>query len=97
MPNKNYLNGRAKEYRIAKKWHEDGWTVWRTAGSHGEVDLICIKQEEKDLGVYPYVVLSGKIVLIQSKGGKSGARERKKLEPLKLKYDGLYSLSVEIV
>jgi len=43
MPNKNYVKGRAKEYRVAKKFKDDGWIVLRTAGSHGFADLIAIK------------------------------------------------------
>jgi Holliday junction resolvase len=40
--NKNYVNGRAKEYRIKKKLESEGWIVLRTAGSHGFADLIAI-------------------------------------------------------
>jgi len=45
MTNKNYQKGRAKEYRVRKKWEEAGWTVLRTAGSHGFADLVAINDE----------------------------------------------------
>lgn len=41
--NKNYNNGRAKEYRLKKKFQKEGYVVLRTAGSHGFADLIAIK------------------------------------------------------
>ena len=43
MTNKNYNNGRAKEYRIKKKLEAEGWFVIRSAGSHSIVDLIALK------------------------------------------------------
>jgi len=46
MPNKNYVKGRAKEYRLKKKYEEKGYIVMRTAGSHGFADLIAINSEE---------------------------------------------------
>lgn len=46
MPNKNYVNGRAKEYRVKKQWEKAGYTVLRTAGSHGFADLIAVKDKD---------------------------------------------------
>jgi Holliday junction resolvase len=40
MPNKNYVNGRAFEYRIKKEYEAMGYLVFRTAGSHSPADLI---------------------------------------------------------
>jgi len=45
----NYQRGRAKEYRIAKKYREKGWIVLRTAGSHGFADLVCISQNKRQI------------------------------------------------
>lgn len=42
MPNRNYINGRAFEYRRMKAWRKKGATVMRTAGSHGPFDLIAL-------------------------------------------------------
>lgn len=39
----NYTRGRAKEYAFMKMMREDGFTTLRTAGSHGDWDIICYK------------------------------------------------------
>ena len=41
----NYSRGRSKEYELKRQLEEDGYTVLRTAGSHGAFDLICYKQD----------------------------------------------------
>ena len=66
MPNKNYQNGRALEYRV-KKWLEaDNWFVVRSSGSHGIADLVSIKK--------------GKVCLIQCKtNGHISVEERREL------------------
>lgn len=43
MPNSNYLKGRRMEYKRKKHWEGMGYTVLRTAGSHGLFDLIAIR------------------------------------------------------
>ena len=43
MPNKNYINGRAKEYRVKKQLESEGWFCVRSAGSHSIVDIVAIK------------------------------------------------------
>ena len=58
--NKNYKNGRAREYRIIKKLEKEGWLCIRSAGSHSPIDIIAMmpinkyidiseKKAEKDL------------------------------------------------
>lgn len=49
MPNKNYVKGRNKEYRLKRKFEKEGFIVLRTAGSHGFADLILISEEEKKI------------------------------------------------
>lgn len=45
MPNKNYLRGRRKEYKIMDELEKEGYPlVMRTAGSHSPVDVIAIKE-----------------------------------------------------
>ena len=45
MPNKNYVKGRAKEYKICKKLKEEGFDITqRTAGSHSPIDVIAINK-----------------------------------------------------
>lgn len=42
MPNKNYLRGRRLEYQVKKAYEAEGYKVMRTAGSHGDFDLIAV-------------------------------------------------------
>ncbi len=51
--NKNYVRGRAKEYRLKKKYGKLGYVVLRTAGSHGFADLIAIGTEIRFIQVKP--------------------------------------------
>lgn len=40
MGNANYRRGRAAEYRIKKLLESTGYTVSRSAGSHGAIDIV---------------------------------------------------------
>ena len=40
MPNRNYTAGRALEYRVIKDLRSKGLEGLRTAGSHGEADIV---------------------------------------------------------
>jgi hypothetical protein len=42
MPNKQYLKGRRFEYKRKAAWEKRGYSVMRTAGSHGAFDLIAV-------------------------------------------------------
>ena len=95
MPNRNYIRGRDKEYRVAKKLRDEGWTVLRMAGSHGEFDLVAIKYVELKK---PFESKAGHIKLIQVKSGKSKEREIKKVLDSGIeRFEGLYSVSVEVL
>lgn len=69
MPNRNYIKGRAKEYRIKKEYEDAGFYVVRTAGSHGVCDLVAFGE-------------NGLVVPIQvkPKGGYLTPLERKKIK-----------------
>jgi hypothetical protein len=41
-PNRNYIAGRAFEYKIMAQWKAKDNIVMRTAGSHGPFDVIAI-------------------------------------------------------
>jgi hypothetical protein len=41
--NLNYRRGRQKEYELKERYEKDGYIVFRTSGSHGIADLICVK------------------------------------------------------
>ena len=45
--NKNYKNGRAREYRIIKKLEKEGWLCIRSAGSHSPIDIIAMMPFKK--------------------------------------------------
>ena len=46
--NKNYIRGRAKEYRLKNKLEKQGKIVIRSAGSHSFADLISIDKKNKN-------------------------------------------------
>lgn len=45
MPNKQYIAGRALEYAVMDYWRKQGYTVVRSAGSHGEWDVMAVKED----------------------------------------------------
>lgn len=68
MGNSNYLNGRAKEYRLKYKFEKQGFIVLRTAQSRGFADLIAINPNSKE------------IIFIQSKPKSMSKNAKEKLE-----------------
>ena len=76
MSNKNYIRGRAKEYRIKKKFEKMGYVCIRSAGSHSFADIIA---------VHP---IKMSIVFIQCKPKKYS---HKKADELRLKYKWLFN------
>lgn len=42
MVNKNYKRGRDAEYECMQQLREEGFTAFRTAGSHGMFDVIAV-------------------------------------------------------
>ena len=67
MPNRNYINGRAREYKIMKELVDSGYVlVMRTAGSHSPVDVIGIY----DMFLDPKEGLCFRGKLIQAKVSK---------------------------
>ena len=49
MPNKAYIKGRQKEYKIKKEYEKQGMICIRSAGSHSFADLVCILPTEKKI------------------------------------------------
>jgi hypothetical protein len=47
MTNKNYRAGRRLEYESMKRWEEKGYLTVRTAGSHGEYDVVAYRLDRK--------------------------------------------------
>lgn len=74
MPNRNYLKGRTKEYKLKKELEREGKIVLRTAGSHGFADLISVDPKTLNIG------------FIQCKPNNFSEKEKNKLMS---KYDFL--------
>ena len=86
VPNKNYVNGRSKEYREAAKLREQGFEVLRTAGSHGFADLIAIRR--------PPV---GVIYFVQVKKGELSPKAKADLMAVLKTYEGTYRVSAGLI
>ncbi len=50
-PNPNYNAGRRMEYARKKFWESCGYTVMRSAGSHGAFDLTCFRSDRPVVGL----------------------------------------------
>jgi len=83
----NYQKGRDKEYRLKRKLEREGFTVLRTAGSHGFADLIAIDYRSR------------RIRFIQVKPDNfSKAAEKKLMEEHKeFKYNPVFVTSYEVL
>ena len=69
MPNKNYISGRNKEYKIIKELKEKGFNIaQRSAGSHSPIDVFAIDIKKR------------KILFIQSKPDSMSKNKRKLIE-----------------
>ena len=62
MPNANYVRGRAAETKLVNQFKAQGWTAFRSAGSHGPYDVVAIPPN-----IYP----DAAIQLIQVKSVKT--------------------------
>jgi Holliday junction resolvase len=77
MVNKNYVRGRAFEYRVKKELETKGYMVVRSAGSKSPFDLVAISLKVQ----YP------DIMLVQCKyGAKISKKERDNLHALSKKF-----------
>ena len=79
MPNRNYINGRAKEYRILKQLeNRDCDIVLRSAGSKSVIDCIGINTNHKT------------IYLIQSKPKSMSQKKKQELYDKYNKLNGMF-------
>lgn len=65
--NSNYRRGRAFEYRVKKYLEEKGFSVIRSAGSHGKYDLVAFH--------------NGVVIALQLKSGSSANKYECYIEP----------------
>ena len=85
MPNRNYNNGRAREYRLMRKLEAEGYTCFRTAGSHTKVDILAMKKGSPNIP---------SVRFIQSKKtGYLSKQEKKDKQEL----EGRLGMEIEVV
>lgn len=78
-----YRAGRAYEYACKKKLEAEGWTVLRTAGSHGDADLVCYLRLDGLIGDFKkHVTDDPRVLLIQCKLSPTKA-DREKIDRLR--------------
>ena len=78
MPNKNYVKGRNKEYKICRQYRNKGFLAFRSAGSHSPIDVVCIHPE------------TGQIALIQCKPNTMSENAKRKIIKENIKLNGLF-------
>jgi Holliday junction resolvase len=49
MPNKKYIKGRRKEYKIVNEAKQNGFISFRSAGSHSPIDVVVIDLANKEI------------------------------------------------
>lgn len=86
MPNKNYIKGRRKEYKICKQLKEKGYDiVQRSAGSHSPVDIFAINS------------LTKTIKLIQAKPDNYGEKQVTEIYLDNKLLHGLFEVYFEVI
>lgn len=85
MPNKNYINGRRKEYKLVNIAKQSGFISLRSAGSHSPIDVIIIDKQNKT------------IKLIQCKPKTMSQNAKQKLIDEQRELNGLYNITFEVV
>lgn len=84
MPNKNYVNGRAREYRVMNTAKKEGKIAFRSAGSHSIIDVVIIDIEEM------------KIHLIQCKPKSMSINKRNDIINENIKLNGLFKVDFNV-
>ena len=85
MPNKNYVKGRRKEYRIVHALRDRGFIAFRSAGSHSPVDVVAISTKES------------KIRLIQAKPDAMSEAAKKRLEEEHKDLNGTFEVEFKVI
>ena len=86
MPNKNYVKGRNKEYRICKELRERGFDIaQRSAGSHSPIDIFAINKKSKT------------ILFIQSKPDNYNKRAASKIKEELGYLEGLWNVEFALI
>ena len=86
MPNKNYIKGRNKEYKICKEYKDKGCDLTqRSAGSHSEVDVFAINSKTKE------------IFLIQAKPDYMTDKEKEKIKEKNINLNGTFKVKFLVI
>ena len=86
MPNKNYLKGRRKEYKICDIYKAKGYNiVQRTAGSHSPFDIIAIDLKKQ------------LIKFIQCKPDSMSEKQKEKIEIQNSNLNKLFNCLFEVI
>ena len=67
MPNRNYVKGRAKEYKTVHELKDRGYIAFRSAGSHSPFDVVGIHKRLR------------KVVFVQCKPDRMSENAKQKL------------------
>ena len=86
MPNKNYLKGRRKEYKICDKLKMSGFNiVQRTAGSHSPIDILAIRFNDH------------KILFIQSNPKRMSKAEKNRIKEKNKFLNGKFNAEFKVI
>jgi len=85
-----YRKGRRFEYEVKKRLEAQGFLVFRTAGSHGAADLICVPEPDHNAVPRPRLIR-----FIQCKAGKPTAADWRKLKAMKAKFGHSWAMATK--
>lgn len=85
MPNKNYIKGRRKEYKIVNQCKEKGFIAFRSAGSHSPVDVVAINPGTKQ------------IRLIQAKPDSMNDHQKQKIRDSNKDLNGYFEVKFSVL
>lgn len=86
MPNKQYVSGRRREYKLCNQLKKNGYNiVQRSAGSHSPIDIFAISHAKKI------------ILFIQSKPDSMSDKEKKDLEDKHFWLNGEFTCKFEVI
>lgn len=85
MPNKNYVKGRAKEYKYVNMMRKKGFIAQRSAGSHSPIDVFAINVKTKE------------IRLIQCKPDSLNSHQAQKIREKNKEMNGVFKVSFSVV
>ena len=80
MPNKNYVNGRRKEYKCVHAFKDSGMVSFRSAGSHSPIDVVGIDYRNK------------RIFLVQCKPRSMSDNKKEEIAELNKGLNGTYEV-----